>query len=114
MVARESAGTDDRPQDSAPLTTASEPGDLGRRLSRRRNELKLTRRQLAELADVSVPYLEHLETHPALATQAALRQLAVALQTTPETLLGAGTSGPPGRSGHSGHPVLQTLTPVEC
>ena len=114
MVAWQSAGTDARPQDSAPPTAASEPGDLGKRVSRRRKELKLTRRQLAELAGVSVPYLEHLETHPVLPTQAALRRLAAALQTTPETLLGAGTGQPPGQARPAGHPVLQTLTAAEC
>ena len=110
MAAREGAGTDDRPRGSAALPPAGEPGDLGKRVSRRRQDLKLSRRQLAELAGVSVPYLEHLETHPALPTQAALRRLAAALQTTPETLLGAG----PGRGGASGRPVLQTLTAAEC
>jgi nitroimidazol reductase NimA-like FMN-containing flavoprotein (pyridoxamine 5'-phosphate oxidase superfamily)/DNA-binding transcriptional regulator YiaG len=114
VAAREGEGTGGRPQDRGALTTAPEPGDLGRRVSRRRKDLKLSRRQLAELAGVSVPYLEHLETHPALPTQAALRQLAVALQTTPERLLGAGTRQPPGQAGRSGHRVLQTLTAAEC
>jgi len=82
-------------------------------VSRRREDLQLSRRQLAELAGVSVPYLEHLEMHPALPTQAALRRLAVALQTTPETLLG-GTRQPPRHAGPSGQPVLQTLTAAEC
>jgi len=63
---------------------------------------------------MSVPYVEYLETHPATPTQAALRRLAAALQTTPEMLLGAGTGQPPGRGGPSGHPVLQTLTAAEC
>jgi hypothetical protein len=63
---------------------------------------------------MSVPYVEYLETHPATPTQAALRQLAAALRTTPQTLLGAGASEPPGRAGPSGHPVLQTLTAAEC
>jgi nitroimidazol reductase NimA-like FMN-containing flavoprotein (pyridoxamine 5'-phosphate oxidase superfamily) len=61
-----------------------------------------------------VPYLEQLETRPALPTQAALRQLAGALQTTPESLLGAGTGQPPGGAGPFSHPVLQTLTAAEC
>jgi len=114
MAAREGAGTGDGPQRSAALPLTGGPGDLGRRLSCRREELQLSRRQLAELAGMSVPYVEYLETHPALPTQAALRRLAAALRTTPETLLGAGTSGPPGRAGPSGHPVLQTLTAAEC
>ncbi len=91
-----------------------EPGDLGKRVSRRRKDLKLSRQRLAELAGVSVPYLQYVETHPARPTEAALRQLAAALQTTPETLLGVGTSQPPGRAGPSRHPVLQTLTAAEC
>jgi len=114
VAAQEGAGTGDRPRRSAALPPAGEPGDLGKRVSRRRRDLQLSRRQLAELAGVSVPYLEHLETHPALPTQAALRRLAAALQTTPETLLGAGTRQPPGQAGPSGQPVLQTLTAAEC
>jgi predicted transcriptional regulator len=89
VAAREGAGTGDGPQEGAALPPAPDPGDLGRRVSRRRKDLKLTRRQLAELAGLSVPYLEQLETRPALPTQAALRQLAGALQTTPESLLDA-------------------------
>ena len=114
MAAREGAGTGDGPQRSAALPLTGGPGDLGRRLSCRREELQLSRRQLAELAGMSVPYVEYLETHPATPTQAALRQLAAALRTTPQTLLGAGASEPPGRAGPSGHPVLQTLTAAEC
>ncbi|HCU95186.1 MAG TPA: DNA-binding protein [Actinobacteria bacterium] len=114
MASRQGAGTNDGPQESAAPPPAWEPGDLGRRVSARRKDLKLSRRQLAELAGVSVPYLQHLETYPALPSQAALRQLAAALQTTPETLLGAGSSQPPGQAGPSAHPVLQVLTAVEC
>jgi nitroimidazol reductase NimA-like FMN-containing flavoprotein (pyridoxamine 5'-phosphate oxidase superfamily) len=114
MAAWEGAGTGDGPQRSAALPLTGGPGDLGRRLSRRREELQLSKRQLAELAGMSVPYVEYLETHPALPTQAALRRLATALQTTPEMLLGAGPSGPPGWAGPSRHPVLQTLTAAEC
>jgi nitroimidazol reductase NimA-like FMN-containing flavoprotein (pyridoxamine 5'-phosphate oxidase superfamily) len=114
MVAREGAGTDDRPQDSAALPPAGEPGDLGKRVSRRRQELKLGRRELAGLAGVSVPYLQDLEAHHARPTQAVLRRLAAALQTTPEALLGAGPGRPPGRAGPSGQPVLETLTAAEC
>jgi nitroimidazol reductase NimA-like FMN-containing flavoprotein (pyridoxamine 5'-phosphate oxidase superfamily) len=74
----------------------------------------LSRRQLAELAGVSAPYLEYLETHPVMPTQAVLQQLAAGLQTTPETLLGACRGQPSGAGGLSRGPVLQTLTPAEC
>jgi nitroimidazol reductase NimA-like FMN-containing flavoprotein (pyridoxamine 5'-phosphate oxidase superfamily) len=114
VASREGAGTGAGPQDSVAVPLAGEPGNLGRRVSRRRQELKLSRRQLAELAGVSVPYLEYLETHPARPTQAALRQLAGALQTTPEALLGTDASRLPGWGGPSGRPVLQALTAAEC
>lgn len=114
MASREGTGTDDGPRESAALPPVRELGDLGKRVSRRRKDLKLSRRQLAELAGVSVPYLQHLETHPAMPTEAALQQLAAALQTTPETLLGAGTSQPPGRADPSRRPALYTLTAEEC
>jgi pyridoxamine 5'-phosphate oxidase-like protein/helix-turn-helix protein len=101
VASQQGTGSSAGPQDSAAVPLPSEPGDLGSRVSARREELKLSRDQLAELAGVSVPYLEHLETQPARPTQAALRQLADALQTTPQMLLGA-------------DPVLQTLTAAEC
>src|SRR5215831_8107198 len=104
MVPREGARADDRPQDGAALPAAGEPGDLGGRVSRRRQHLKLSRRELSGLAGVSVPYLLDLEAHHARPTQAVLRRLAAALQTTPQTLLGAST----------GLPVLETLTSAEC
>jgi len=114
MVPREGARTDDRPQDNAAFPSAREPGELGLRVSRRRQDLKLSRRELAGLAGVSVPYLQDLEAHHAKPTQAALRRLAAALQTTPQTLLGGGTGLPPGREGPPGEPVLETLTSAEC
>jgi len=114
MVPREGTRADDGPQDGAALPAAGEPGDLGGRVSRRRQHLKLSRRELAGLADVSVPYLLDLEAHHARPTRAVLRRLAAALQTTPQTLLGAGAGLPPGRAGLSAQPVLETLTSAEC
>jgi nitroimidazol reductase NimA-like FMN-containing flavoprotein (pyridoxamine 5'-phosphate oxidase superfamily) len=114
MASRQRTGTGASAQGRAAVPPASEPDDLGTRVSARRKDLKLSRRQLAQLAGLSVPYLEYLETHPARPTREVLRQLAAALQTTPETLLGAGPDQPPGQTGRSGHPVLQTLTAAEC
>ncbi|HYB89252.1 MAG TPA: pyridoxamine 5'-phosphate oxidase family protein [Streptosporangiaceae bacterium] len=114
MVPQEGARADDGPQDSAALPPAGKPGDLGSRLSRRRQDLKLTRRQLAGLAGLSLPYLQDLEAHHVRPTQAALRRLAAALQTTPQMLTGGGTGLPPGRAGPPGQPVLETLTSAEC
>ena len=71
-----------------------DPGDLSARVCQRRRELKLTQQEVAARAGMSVPYLAYLESHPASPTGAALRQLAAALETTPEALLGAGWSRP--------------------
>ena len=79
--------------------TRHDPGDLSARVGQRRRELKLTQQELAARAGMSVPYLAYLENHPASPTGAALRQLAAALQTTPEALLGAGTAARPARAG---------------
>ena len=114
MASRQGTATGAGWQGSAPVPLAGEPGDLGTRVSARRQELRLSRRQLAELAGLGVRYLEYLETHPARPTSEVLQRLAVALQTTPGTLLGAGTDQPPSQGGDSGRPVLQTLTSAEC
>jgi transcriptional regulator with XRE-family HTH domain len=103
-----------------PEPAASDPGDLSARVSQRRRDLKLTQQEVAARAGMSVPYLAYLESHPVTPTAAALRQLAAALQTTPETLLGGGTSRPPGSGpgdgarGDGHGPLLQTLSPDEC
>ena len=69
------------------------PGDLGRRIAGRRQRLGWSRAQLAAKAGVSVPYLTHIETCPALVTKACLVGLADALGTTVAALLGAGATG---------------------
>lgn len=73
------------------------PGDLGRRISARRRQLGWSQAQLAAKAGLSEPYLTYIETNPALVTMACLIELAEALGTTTEALLGAGatSAGPP-------------------
>jgi transcriptional regulator with XRE-family HTH domain len=65
------------------------PGDLGRRITARRQRLGWSRKQLAVRAGLSVAYLTHIETHPAVVTMACLVGLADALGTTAAALLGA-------------------------
>ena len=65
------------------------PGDLGRRVAARREQLGWTRGQLAVRAGLSASYLTHIETHPAVVTMACLVGLADALGTTVAALLGA-------------------------
>jgi transcriptional regulator with XRE-family HTH domain len=90
------------------------PGDLARRLSRRRAELKLTREQLAARARLSLVYVQYLEEGTARPTSAVLRLLAGALQTTPAALLGAGLDRAPQGGQAARQPELRTLTAAEC
>ncbi len=91
-----------------------DPGDLSKRVARRRAELRLSQAQVAARAGVSRRYLEYLERYPARPSAVALRHLAAALQTTPAALLGAGMQVPPGRGRPGGTPLLDKLTPAEC
>ena len=89
--------------------------DLGRRIAEKRQRAGLTRDQVAELAGMSPQYLAYLESSPMPnPSQAALAQLAAALDTDPATLTGAGLNLPPGQRGAAKNPVLETLTVDEC
>ena len=92
----------------------ADPGDLSKRIARRRAELRLSVAQVAARAVVSTRYLEYLERYPAMPRPATLRALAAALRTTPAALLGAGGQAPPGRTPLAGSPALESLTPAEC
>ena len=91
-----------------------DPGDLSKRIARRRAELHLSVAQVAARAGLSLRYLEYLERYPARPAPAALRKLAAALQTTPAALLGAGAGVPPGRRRPAGWRAVSKLTPAEC
>jgi nitroimidazol reductase NimA-like FMN-containing flavoprotein (pyridoxamine 5'-phosphate oxidase superfamily) len=92
-----------------------DPGDLSKRVARRRAELHLSIAQVAARSGLSLRYLEYLERYPARPAPAALRRLAAALQTTPAALLGGGANVPPG---HRPRPadlrVISKLMPAEC
>ncbi len=92
----------------------ADPGDLGKRIARRRAELGLSVAQVATRALVSRRYLEYLERYPAMPRPATLRALAAALRTTPAALLGAGGQAPPGRTPLTGDPTIERLTTGEC
>ena len=80
----------------------------------RRAELGLSTAQVAVRARMSLRYLEYLERYAARPTPAALRQLAVALQTTPAALLGAGAEVPPGHHRRADLRVMSKLMLNEC
>jgi len=91
-----------------------DPGDLSKRVARRREELGLSQAHLAARAGISLRYLEYLERYPAHPTSTALRRLAAALVTTPAALLGGGADVPPGRARPPARPTVTKLTPTEC
>ena len=91
-----------------------DPGDLSKRVARRRAELHLSKAQVAVRAGMSLRYLEYLENYPARPDVVALRRLAAALRTTPAALLGAGAQVPPGYRRLPGPPVVTKLMPTEC
>lgn len=63
-------------------------GDLGRRIAFRRNELALSRQQVAALTGMAPEYLYYIEHYPANVAAESLLRLAVALRTTVDELLG--------------------------
>jgi nitroimidazol reductase NimA-like FMN-containing flavoprotein (pyridoxamine 5'-phosphate oxidase superfamily) len=91
-----------------------DPGDLSKRITRRRAELRLSRTQLAARAGLSERYVEYLERYPARPGGAALRKLAAALRTTPAALLGAGALVPPAPGFSDRPPTITRLMPTEC
>ena len=91
-----------------------DPGDLSKRIARRRAEFRLSRAQLAARSGLSERYVEYLERYPARPQGAALRKLAAALQTTPAALLGAGAQVPPAPGRSARPPVVTKLLPAEC
>jgi transcriptional regulator with XRE-family HTH domain len=106
-----------RPQagrDGQRWPSPADPGDLSRRIARRRAELHLSQVQLAARTGLSLRYLEYLERYPGRPAPAALRKLAAALRTTPAALLGAGGNVPPGQGGQAGVRFLSPLPPAEC
>lgn len=92
--------------------TPPNPGDLSRRVLRRRTELRLSREQVAARSRMSLRYLEYLERYPARPDQPTLRRLASALHTTPAALLGADADAP--TPALPRQPATRRLTPAEC
>ncbi|WP_329282234.1 pyridoxamine 5'-phosphate oxidase family protein [Streptomyces sp. NBC_01451] len=93
----------------------SPTSDLGRRLTRRREELGLSRREAAERAGMAPGYLQYLEEQPATAPgMSALLRLAGALRTTVRDLTGSTLDLPPGAGRASPHPQFTELSKQEC
>lgn len=89
--------------------------DLARRLVHRRDELGLTRDELARRAGVRSDYLAYFEQSPSATPSAStMLQLAKALETTPEVLAGGGITRPPGSGPAGPNPLLEALDGMQC
>ena len=60
---------------------------IGRRISRRRRELKLSQARVAELADTSNQYISNIERAISIPSTEVIMRLAIALETTPDEFL---------------------------
>ena len=99
----------------APVGSSSGPGDLARRVARRRNELGLTTEELAQRVGIDPTYLKYFErSADARLSFGTLNLVALALDTTPVALVGGGVDRPPGRGGAGRHPTLKSLTEEQC
>ena len=61
--------------------------EIGRRVARRRKELRLTQSQVAEWADISDQYLSNIERAVSIPSTEVVMRLAIALDTTPDEFL---------------------------
>ncbi len=100
--------------DRTRLSGAGRHGDLGRRITERRAELGLDRKQTAERAGMAESYLTYVESNPATVDDGALLRLAAALRTTLTALRGGDVGLPPGRGDAAPRPALTDLSEPAC
>lgn len=90
-------------------------GDIGRRLALRREELGLTRDEVAERAGIAVAYLRYVEEQPvSLPGPTFMLRVADALETDVAHLRGGSAGMPPGMGEAAANPVLTTLGRDAC
>ncbi len=88
-------------------------GDLSHRVARRRAELGLSLEEVGRATGIDPGYLDYLERHAdAHLSTGSLILLAMALKTSPETLLGGRSL--PGSGATGPHPELEDLTEEQC
>ena len=112
----EGVGMNTGPCAPEPRTGAAgaRPGDLARRVRRRRGALGLSLEQVADRARMDPAFVELLERRPTALTGGALIRLADALDTTVSELLGSRPQRPHGGGRAGLHPVLEPMEREEC
>jgi transcriptional regulator with XRE-family HTH domain len=94
--------------------TAARSGDLSRRVAHRRQELGLTREEVAHRAGMDPGYLDYLEHNSAALSTGQLLRLADALETTIVHLRRGDVDRPPGPGRAGPHPHLDVLSSEQC
>ncbi|GAA1544100.1 hypothetical protein GCM10009730_61540 [Streptomyces albidochromogenes] len=102
-----------QPASAAPVLKGL-PGDFGRRVAARREQLGLSREEVAHRAGSAPGYIQYVEEQTASPGVGFLLQLADALSTTPDELSGARVDLPPGTGRAAYHPALLELDHEEC
>ncbi|MGW2559397.1 helix-turn-helix domain-containing protein [Streptomyces sp. NPDC001514] len=88
--------------------------DLGRRVAARRQELGLSRSELAERTGAAPAYIEYIEERAATPGIGVIVRLADALETTVAELTGSTIDQPPGRGSAARTAELLELDDEEC
>lgn len=105
----------DHTRDHSPHRTPRTPqGDLGRRISARREQLGLSRADVAARAASAPSYIAYVEEQNATPGIGLLLRLADALETTVADLKGEGVDLPPGIGQAGRRPELVVLGREEC
>ena len=95
--------------------TETEPGDLARRITRRRQELGLTAEDLARQAGLDLRFIEHFEGHSDMQLgSTTLDTIARVLQTSPASLLGEDRNGAVAKGDALPGTILEPMTPAQC
>ncbi|WP_146166709.1 helix-turn-helix domain-containing protein [Streptosporangium nondiastaticum] len=107
---------DDGPRPGGPDTHSGSPHEdtVATRCAVRREQLGLTREDVARRAGMSVPYLSQLETFGGDFDPAAVIRLAAALDMPYDELVGGPREAAPGRQPAGASPLLAHLTEDEC
>ncbi|MFE2943096.1 helix-turn-helix domain-containing protein [Streptomyces sp. NPDC059255] len=105
---------DHRRGESRGRTVHASRSDLGRRVTARREQLGLSREEVAARAGSVPGYIEFVEERQSTPGIGFLLRLADALETTVDTLTGSTTELPPGTGPAAYHPALTTLSTEEC
>ena len=81
---------------------------IGKRIAKRRKELKLTQAKVAELADIGEKYLSSIERAYSIPSTEVVMRIAIALETTPDEFL-VGTSRREGEEWRDVAELLRTM-----